>query len=136
MLLLALIISLNIWFYIKNVYFVFLSCCFPYYFSRFEIKTSIFGNISTGGQKLCFKSLGFVLCADAHLGTDTLKKTNERYSVSKQIFAACLSIGTGVTLYLKGSCHDVKDIGRVFLQQTNLSNGKILLEFLQTDACH
>lgn len=58
----------------KNVYLVFLSCCFPYYSSRFEIKISIFGNISTGGQKLCFKSLGPVLCANAHLGTDTLKR--------------------------------------------------------------
>lgn len=34
-------------------------------------------------------------------------------------------------LYLKGSLHDLQDIGWVFLQQTNLSNGEIFFEHLK-----
>lgn len=34
------------------------------------------------------------------------------------------------TFYFKGSSHDLQDIGWIFLQQTNLSNGEILFEFL------
>lgn len=39
-----------------------------------------------------------------------------------------------VVFYLEGSLHDLQDIGWVFLQQTNLSDGKIVSEFLLREA--
>lgn len=51
------------------------------------------------------------------------KMLQKRYSSTSQL-------SEEVTLYLKGNFHDLQDIGWVFLQQTNLSNGEILLEFL------
>lgn len=38
-----------------------------------------------------------------------------------------------VTFYLEGNLHDLQDIGRVFMQQTNFGNGEILFEFLHRE---
>lgn len=52
-----------------------------YCFSRLEVKGTVLGDSSVGGQELSLESLGPVFCTDAHLGTDSLKG-NRRRSVS------------------------------------------------------
>lgn len=53
-------------------------------------------------------------------------------SASCKIFSSWPSSQV-VTFYLKGNLHDLQDIGWVFLQQTNFSNGEILFEFLHRE---
>lgn len=55
------------------------------------------------------------------------KMPQKKYSSTSQL-------SEEVTFYLKSNLHELQDIGWVFLQQTNLSNGEIVLEFLHREA--
>lgn len=64
-----------------------------YYCSRCEVEVSIVCNLSSSGQELRIKSLGFVLCTDACLRTDTLKGHYECFSNIDLIAAIWLNTG-------------------------------------------